>query len=257
MNKQATIITIGTQKGGAGKTTTAVHTAYALGETGKKVLLIDMDPQSSATWLTAKIPPNEIQRTVLNLFKEEDTYFKHIILPSRHNNLWLAPSHLDLMQYVESLGAGNPLAIIGLRKKLDEETKEKFDFIIIDSPPSLYGACVTNSLVMSDYYVLPLEAESVYGLIGVEQFLKAIRTIQKGLNPTLRRLGILITRSDYRTTAAKALNGGKQQAQGLQYARTRLPQRPRFAPDRRRRRDHHAEPADRVQCDRPDDCQKA
>jgi chromosome partitioning protein len=201
----ATKISFSIQKGGTAKTTSALHTAHVLGhEMGKRTLLVDLDPQGNLSWTAGKVSVYDQPRTICDLFRDDELTFADCIVGTQSNNVDLISSHLDFLHLVESMW-GSPKGLLGLREKLDPVTENKYDYIIIDTPPSLSGPCISNALAISDYYIMPLEAESAYALKGVEQFVRSARTFKKTVNPELTFLGVLITRCDLRTQASQGM----------------------------------------------------
>jgi chromosome partitioning protein len=189
----ARIITICNQKGGTGKTTTTVNLSSALAELGKKVLMVDMDPQGNAT-SGVGVNKNEIKNSayevLLNKVVASQAIIKNI-LP----NFDMIPCNIHL--------TGAEIELVGL---LSRETRLKkalveiagaYDFIIIDSPPSL-GLLTLNSLVAANSILIPIQCE-FYALEGVSQLLNTISLIREGLNPGLEIEGVLMTMADYRT----------------------------------------------------------
>jgi len=188
------IIGICNQKGGTGKTTTAVNLAAFLALGGEKTLVIDMDPQGNATSGLGKDLNNEkIEFTIYEALLGEDVSDK--ILSTSWENLYLIPSSLSL--------AGAEIELVGFEdreerlKKFLERIKEKFSFVIIDAPPSL-GILTLNVLVASQSLIIPIQCE-YYALEGVSKLLKTVELVRKRLNPTLEIEGVLLTMADFRT----------------------------------------------------------
>jgi chromosome partitioning protein len=191
------IITICNQKGGTGKTTTAVNLATSLALAGKKVMLIDLDPQANAT-SGIGINKHNVQNSTYHVLLEE-MEVKDILQPTSINNLFLAPSNLDLTgAEVELVGAlGREYR---LKRALTKE-KENFDFIIIDSPPSL-GLLTINGLCAADSVLIPVQCE-YYALEGLSQLHNTVKLVKDNLNPALTIEGVLLTMADYRTNLTK------------------------------------------------------
>jgi len=204
-DNMAHIISFAIQKGGCGKTTSVVTTAHALGELNKKVLVVDLDPQHNASLILGKVSPYEQPRTVIDLFEKKDVNFSTCSVPSKCKNVDLISSHIDLFAIGEQFGPGNPKQIVGLKNKLDKAAMEHYDFVLIDCTPALGGPFLNNALVISNYYVIPLESESYFALKGVQQFLEAVDVIKDTINPDLQLLGVLITMADMRTQVTKAM----------------------------------------------------
>ncbi len=191
------IIAICNQKGGTGKTTTAVNLSAYLALAGNKVLLIDLDPQANAT-SGSGINKHNVLKSSYHLLLEE-MELKEILQPTAINNFFIAPSNLDL--------TGAEVELVGmlareykLKRALLKE-KENFDFIIIDSPPSL-GLLTINALCAADSVLIPVQCE-YYALEGVTQLAHTIKLIKENLNPDLVIEGVLLTMADFRTNLTK------------------------------------------------------
>lgn len=191
------IVTICNQKGGTGKTTSAINLAAYLALAQKKVLLIDLDPQANAT-SGIGINKHNVQKSTYHVLLEE-LELKEILQPTAINNLFLAPSNLDLTgAEVELVGAlGREYR---LKRALQKE-KENFDFMLIDCPPSL-GLLTINGLCAADSVLIPVQCE-YYALEGLTQLTTTIRLVKDNLNPGLFIEGVLLTMADYRTNLTK------------------------------------------------------
>ena len=191
------IIAICNQKGGTGKTTSAINIASYLALAGKKVLLIDLDPQANATSGIGINKHNITKSTYHVLLEELD--IKETLQPTAINNLFLAPSNLDLtgaeVELVGTLGRE-----YRLKRALALE-RENFDFMIIDSPPSL-GLLTINGLCAADSVLIPVQCE-YYALEGLTQLVKTIQLVRDNLNPNLAIEGVLLTMADFRTNITK------------------------------------------------------
>jgi len=191
------VITICNQKGGTGKTTSAVNLSAYLALAGKKVMLIDLDPQANATSGMGIDKHNITQSTYHVLLEELD--IKEILQPTAINNLYLAPANLNLtgaeVELVGALGRENRL------QRALAVAKENFDFIIIDSPPSL-GLLTINALCAADSVLVPVQCE-YYALEGLTQLLGTIRLIKERLNSALDIEGVFLTMADFRTNLTK------------------------------------------------------
>lgn len=192
------IIAICNQKGGTGKTTSAINlAAYLTLIQNNKVLLIDLDPQANAT-SGLGINRHNIQKSTYHILLEE-LQIKDILQTTAINNLWLAPSNLDLTgAEVELVGAlGREYR---LKRALQKE-KDNFDFIIVDSPPSL-GLLTINGLCAADSVLIPVQCE-YYALEGLTQLVRTINLVKDNLNPSLAIEGVLLTMADFRTNLTK------------------------------------------------------
>ncbi|HOW35329.1 MAG TPA: AAA family ATPase [Candidatus Omnitrophota bacterium] len=187
------IISICNQKGGTGKTTTAVNLSASLALLGKRVLLVDSDPQGNAT-SGLGVNKNTIEKSIYDVLLTHATV-KEISIKSHIANLDIAPCNINL--------TGAEIELVGalsretrLRRALGV-VKEEYDFIFIDTPPSL-GLITLNAFVASDSIVIPIQCE-FYALEGVSQLLKTINLIREGLNTNLDIEGVLLTMADFRT----------------------------------------------------------
>ncbi len=187
------IIAIANQKGGVGKTTTSVNLSACLAYIGKKVLLVDIDPQGNAT-SGIGIEKADISKCVYNLLID-DEHIENVIVPTEVENLYAIPATIQL--------AGAEIELVPtisremrLKQALDQ-IKEKYDYIIIDCPPSL-GLLTLNALTGADSVIIPVQCE-YYALEGLSQLLNTVRLVQKHLNTDLRIEGVLLTMLDART----------------------------------------------------------
>ncbi len=190
------IISICNQKGGVGKTTTAVNLSTALAlKRHQKVLLVDFDPQANAT-SGLGINKDEVEFSVYNFLHAEAG--REAVLETKVKNLYLLPSSISLcgaeIELIESSDRE-----FRFKKRVQEITAE-FDTIIVDTPPSL-GILTINALVASERVIVPIQCE-YYALEGLVDFLNTLNLIKERLNPELDILGILLTMADYRTKIA-------------------------------------------------------
>lgn len=191
------IITLCNQKGGTGKTTSAINIAAFLAVSSKKVMLIDLDPQANAT-SGSGIDKHKVTKSTYHVLLEE-LNIQDILQPAAIPNLFIAPSNLDLtgaeVELVGSLGREYRL------KRALEKVKTDFDFIIIDSPPSL-GLLTINGLCAADSVLIPVQCE-YYALEGLTQLHNTIRLVKDNINPNLSIEGVLLTMADFRTNLTK------------------------------------------------------
>jgi chromosome partitioning protein len=187
------IIVICNQKGGTGKTTTSVNLSAALADLGKKVVLVDMDPQGNST-SGVGVNKNEIKNSAYEVLLNK-VQVQNAIVKTPITNLELIPCNIHL--------TGAEIELVGVLsretrlKKALSEIKDSYDYIIIDSPPSL-GLLTLNALVAADSILIPIQCE-FYALEGVSQLLNTISLVRDGLNPALQIEGVLLTMADFRT----------------------------------------------------------
>lgn len=186
------IISIVNQKGGVGKTTTAINLSNALGENGKKVLLVDIDPQGNST-SGLGFNKKELERSSYHLLMGLSEA-EEIIKKTKFKNLYLLPADMNLagaeLELVDTQNRESRLKI-GL-----EKIKGNFDFIFLDCPPSL-GLITLNALTVSDSFLVPIQCE-YYALEGLSQLMTTVRTVRKLYNPSLDIEGVLLTMYDSR-----------------------------------------------------------
>jgi chromosome partitioning protein len=186
-------VAIANQKGGVGKSTTAVNLAAALAETGRKVLVIDLDPQGNASTGLGIDPGRRKQGTyqLLSQASPADSAVIETAVPG----VWVIPSNIEL--------AGAEIELVG---QISRETRLRqsiapvipaYDFVLLDCPPSL-GLLTVNAMAASDELIVPIQSE-YYALEGLGQLLRNVRLVQQSLNPELRLTGIVVTMFDSRT----------------------------------------------------------
>ena len=190
----AKVLAVTNQKGGVGKTTTAVNLSYYLAKGGSRVLLIDFDPQGNAT-SGLGVDKSKLKTSILDVV-DKTASLDDVKVRLPYKNLYIAPATPDLAN-----------AEPGLAQMKDRFTRLKngikavsddYDFIVIDVPPSL-GLLTVNALTAARYVILPVQAE-FYALEGLSQLLETMQLVRKSLNPNLELLGVLVTMFDSRTT---------------------------------------------------------
>ncbi len=187
------IISVSNQKGGVGKTTTAINLSACLAEAGKKVLLVDMDPQGNAG-SGLGVDKEESEYSVYDLLLNECT-FNQVKAASKYENIDVLPSDPDLAAAeLELLGVENKEYILKSRLAA---YKKNYDYIIVDCPPSL-NTLTLNALSAADSVIIPIQCE-YYALEGLAQLLNTISLVKERLNPRLRIDGVLFTMYDGRT----------------------------------------------------------
>ena len=185
----AKIITISNQKGGVGKTTTAVNLSTALAQNGKRVLLIDFDPQANAT-ISFGFNKNRVEFNIYHTLIEKKS-LKEITLETKVKNLFLIPSNMTLLGFERDFYKESYSKKEYFLKKALKSVQKQFDFIIIDLPPTT-GALVINALSSSDSVIIPVQCE-FFALDGLAQLLNTVSLIKRTLNPKLKIKGLLPT----------------------------------------------------------------
>jgi len=189
----AKVIAIANQKGGVGKTTTAVNLSSCLAYKGKKVVIIDIDPQGNTTsglGIDKKVIDKSIYDVIIN-----DINIENALMKTAVDNLYICPSNIQLV------GAEVELVSVISRetrmKAAIEEIRKKYDYILIDCPPSL-GLLTLNALTAADTILVPIQCE-YYALEGLSQLMNTVKLVQRHLNPSLDVEGVVLTMFDART----------------------------------------------------------
>ena len=197
----AKITSFSNQKGGVGKTTTCINLSAYLALMGKRVLLIDIDPQGNAT-TGLGINKTELKKSSYSLLMGDFTDPNELIINSPVKKLSIIPSNIDLagaeIELVEMAGRDRVLAAV------TDKLKQDFDYITIDCPPSL-GLLTINALAASDSVLIPIQSE-FFALEGLSQLMNTIRLVQKHINPQLTLEGVVLTMFDKRSLMSRQIS---------------------------------------------------
>jgi len=205
----ARLLALVNQKGGCGKTTTAVNLAACLAVNKRRVLLIDLDPQANAT-VSLGVDPGRLTRTIYQVLVDDSMddgtglELASVIVPSNVPNLDVAPSSIDLAAAELELSAR-----IGREKSLRKKilpVRDRYDYIIIDTPPSL-GLLTLNALVACEEVIIPIQTH-YYALLGMRQLLRTLKVVREEVGHQIEIAGVVPTMYDARTSISKEIIHG-------------------------------------------------
>jgi chromosome partitioning protein len=198
------VISICNHKGGVGKTTTVVNLAAGLARFDKDVLVLDIDPQANATYSLGKVSPYDSKFTMYDVLIDKTKILSTSYQDTRDNHIKIVPGNISLAGAEHELRNSAIVGAMALKRKLDDLILETFDYVLIDCPPSL-GILTVNALISSNYYIIPIEAASVYALHGIKFLQEIVEDGRDQINENLALMGVLMTMYDHRTNIGKAM----------------------------------------------------
>jgi chromosome partitioning protein len=210
------IVAIANQKGGVGKTTTAINLSAALALRGQPTLLIDLDPQANSTM--SFLDMQHVSRSMYEAIAEPGVSIPDVVVPSAVPNLFVAPSRIALAK-LEAKLVGELDAHFRLKDRIDA-VRADYPHIVIDCPPAL-GLLTVNALVAATHLLIPIQS-SYFALEGTDDLLETVEKVRARANPALQILGVVITMHDKRTSLARDIRDQIQRVFGTKVFRTTI-----------------------------------
>jgi chromosome partitioning protein len=208
------ILAIANQKGGVGKTTTAINLSAALAQKGYRTLLVDLDPQANAT--LSFLDPEQVGVSAYDALIQDDKSFSDALHPTNVKNLQVAPARISLAKF-ESKLLGDIDSHFRMKDRL-KPISQKFQYIIVDTPPTL-GLLTVNALVAATHLLVPIQS-SYFALEGTDDLLETVEKIKARPNPKLEFLGVVITIHDKRTLLGRDIKNHIKEVFGPKVFRT-------------------------------------
>ena len=220
------IVAVANQKGGVGKTTTAINLAAALVESGHTVLVVDLDPQGNASTGLGVAPEQRAFTTYDLLFDE--AALDQVVVPTATKGLWLTPATIDLSSAdLQMVSSEKRSSLLRTALRRSEMQRFGFDYVLIDCPPSL-SLLTVNAMVAADSVLVPLQSE-FFALEGLSQLLTTVRQVRQSANPDLRIEGILLTMFDGRNNLCQQVERDARDNLGALVFQTVVPRTVRLS----------------------------
>jgi chromosome partitioning protein len=210
------IVAIANQKGGVGKTTTAINLSAALALRGRPTLLIDLDPQGNSSLSYVDI--RKVDRSVYDVLTDTSSQFPDVIVPTTQPHLSLAPARISLAK-LEAKLVGEIDAHFRLKDRI-EAVRSTYDYIVIDCPPTL-GLLTVNALVAATHLLIPIQS-SYFALEGTDDLLETVEKVRARANPALQIVGVVITMHDRRTSLGRDIRSQIHKVFGAKVFRTQI-----------------------------------